>query len=137
MRLLSNLYNYFYYDFPRRVKNFFYWGWRLRDDCEWDYNNIFVYLTLKLNNLYRVMNTTRHVKYYPHLLNELKEMRILAKRLALEDFYYDKSYFEDKPRTSDFLGEVIEIGYYNRIQHNECLNRFFYLMDKNVLSLWE
>jgi hypothetical protein len=137
MYRLRNIYDYFRYDLPRRIKNFLFWGWVLRDDRCWDSGNVYVYLTTKLNKLYEVMNTSRHIKYYPRLLKELKEMCELAKRLNDEDtFYYENQYFHPNHITN-FLDEEWSLPYYHSQQQDEMRKRFFYLMNKNLESLWE
>lgn len=35
----------------RKIKNFFFWGWKLRNDVNWDYSSVYYVLEVKLGKL--------------------------------------------------------------------------------------
>lgn len=79
-------------NFMRKIKNFFYWGWKLRNDIDYDYTSIYYILHLKFNKMHKSITTegyTRSAK--SREMVDLKVCAHLAKELS-----------EDLPRTQNY-----------------------------------
>lgn len=77
----------------RRICNFFYWGWKLNDTCDWDYSSIYQVLHFKLDRMVKEMKPNKWYSWVgdSRMWKQLLIARELAKRLHGHDYFGPES----------------------------------------------
>lgn len=104
-------------NFFRAIKRFFYWGWKLRNNYDWDYSYIYQVLHLKLRRMYDDM-TKRNITFGTDKnssnMKRLLEACELSKRLYETNYRFKNSHEERNDK-----------------------ERLFYLMNKYIQHWWD
>ena len=135
-------------NFIDQVKNFFFWGWKMRNSVDFDCNSIYDVLYLKLDTTYKCMVENSHLMWNR---NEntvgMKKMRIareLAKRISEDQYLENNFIFPDK--LTSFFGVGITGKYFKNYKGaskrhtNQMKNEkteLFRLMEKHLDGWWD
>ena len=153
------------YSFKEQVERFFYWGWKLRHNYDFDAQTVYELLYLKLDRIYNCMKEYSHLEWNStpdsNLMRKLAEARGLAKRL--HDYDYNHSAFLEADAKFEYKvwSEPIE-GSSNFILQSNWMykekeaklylkarkkhyakmleidkKRFYYLLDKYLEHWWD
>lgn len=97
-----------------RIRNFFYYGWKLKDSHNWDYVYLYQIIHIKIQAMYDCMVDGICISNErdSNKMRKMLEASLLAKRLS--EFEYDSS------------------------EHRDSMsNRLFYLVDKYITYWWD
>ena len=101
------------------IERFFYWGWKLRHNYDWDSAGIYDMILFKLDRMIPIFEDSQYHSYSKKFVNRMKEVRDLAKRLKQGDYNQYHDSFEEKWGRQTWNTESIKEGQITRICFNE------------------
>ena len=72
--------------FWESICRFFYWGWKMRNNFDWDSGGIYDMLVLKLDRMIPIFENSEFHSYSKKFINRMKLVRTLAQRLRQGDY---------------------------------------------------
>ena len=72
--------------FMESVCRFFYWGWKMRMNYDWDYTGIYEMLVYKLDRMIPLFEKNEFHCYSKKFIRKMKIIRSLAYRLSKSDY---------------------------------------------------
>ena len=84
------------------IERFFYWGWKLRHNYDWDSAGIYDMIIYKLDRMLPIFEGSDVHSYTPKFINKMKQVRELAKRLRQGDYSRNHDAFEAKWGSSNW-----------------------------------
>jgi hypothetical protein len=82
------------------VKRMFYWGWKMRDNHDWDFHYVYIMLYYKLDRMSKAMINKGHLEWQyeenKRVVRYLKMATECARRLAFEEDNRYSHQFLDK-----------------------------------------
>ena len=133
-------------DIYKKICRFFYWGWHLRNNHEYDFAYIYRMLHLKLSRIYKYYvelnaNPKAHYRLPTKSLHKLKTCILLLDRMLEEKYHCH--YFENRNYSpDDDLFVEWDIDLMEKVEYSENRERyirelFFYMFEKYHRDWWD
>ena len=136
-------------NFIDQLKNFIFWGWKLRNSVDFDCNSLYELIYLKLDTTYKCFIENSHLMWnrseHTTGMKKLRVARNLAKRIS-EDEYINNHYRFVKNTDKLFDLEMLPKGLGKRVQDNrkrqnsqqkQEMELLFELLKKHTNRWWD
>ena len=78
-----------------QLSNFFYWGWKLRENYDWDYSFLYEIIYLKLERMERIFRNKSYAINSKKHAKQIMVAKNLAKRLMDENYdFYETDFYK-------------------------------------------
>jgi len=169
METIRDYFEGLYYKIIRikqQIKNFFFWGWFMKDTLDYDAHSIYPMLHYKLKSVYNYMKKDSHLMWNSSTktngMRKLAELSELARKLYEEDYSYRNNVRRvmdnyECPRTiaspiyslvkrrkpRKMISNDLYKFYFkmaskrDKKEYETVKNRFYYLLNKYVEHFWD
>ena len=132
-----------------QIKNFFFWGWKLRNSVDFNANSLYEMIHLKLDTTYKSFVRNSHLMWNRSEntvgMRKLKIAAELAKRISEDKYLHNHYDFVENPE--EFLGlEMHPKGLGRKVQNNRKREfsqkkrereLLFNLLEKHLDTWWD
>lgn len=124
----------------RKIKNFLYWGWTMRNDVDWDYSSLIQVMHVKLSRMkVEMLDTPNDYMWTTEKTNQARKLRTvveLSKRLRYDvgyDYYINKFYGKT-PRTFGRLSKEDQKKFVRAYKKDDAIKNLHWEMFWDILK---